>query len=246
MNGTAPGRLYGVGVGPGDPELVTLKALRVLRASPVVAWFAGPGRASNARRVVAAHLHDDQVEVALVYPVTTGAVEDGSDYEGLLAAFYDEAAIRLGALLADGRDVAVLCEGDPFFYGSFMYLYNRLRDGFETEVVPGVVSVVAGAAAIGAPLVCLNEALTVLSGTMPADELAARLQASQAAVIMKLGRNLPKVRAAVERAGLLDRAHYIERVTMDEERLARLADVDPAAAPYFSMVVIPSAAAAAR
>ena len=140
----------------------------------------------------------------------------------------------------------MLCEGDPLFYGSYMYLHNRLGCRYRSEVVPGVVSIVAGAAAIGAPLVCLDESLTILSGTMPAGELEARLRQSEAAVVMKLGRHLAKVRGAVDRAGLLDRAHYVERVTMSEQRLLRLADVDEATAPYFSMVVIPSATAPQR
>jgi precorrin-2/cobalt-factor-2 C20-methyltransferase len=240
------GRLFGLGVGPGDPELITLKALRILQACPVVVSFSAVNRVSNARRVISGYLRPEQEEVALVYPITTEAVPEGRTYETLLIDFYDAAAAHLGAVLDGGRDVAVVCEGDPFFYGSFMYLHNRLGHRYRSEVVPGVASIVAGAAALGAPLVCLDETLSILSGTLPAAELEARLRQSEAAVIMKLGRNLAKVRAAVERAGLLDRAHYVERVTMAEERLLPLKDADAARAPYFSMVVIPSATAPAR
>ena len=239
------GRCYGVGVGPGDPELLTVKALRVLEQCSVVAYFCATRRESNARRVVQHHLRPDHVEMRLVYPVTTEPVA-ADTYETLLADFYDESAKAIAEHLDGGRDVAVLCEGDPLFYGSYMYLHNRLAPRYESVVVPGVPSMLASAAVLGSPLVCLNEALTVLSGVLPADELARRLRACEAAVVMKLGRNLAKVRAAVDQAGLLDRAWYVERATMDAQKVSRLADADAARAPYFSMVVIPSAAAPLR
>ncbi|MCU4186275.1 precorrin-2 C(20)-methyltransferase [Acidiferrimicrobium sp. IK] len=240
------GRLWGLGVGPGDPELVTLKAYRILRDADVVAWFAATGRESNARRAVAVHLRPGQEELPLIYPVTTETLPAEVSYEGLLAKFYDEAAASIGALLDDGRDVAVLCEGDPLFYGSYMYLHNRLAAYYDHEVVPGVPSMLAGAAVLGTPLVSLNEMLTVLSGVLPADELYRRLVSADAVVIMKLGRNLAKVRDCVERAGLLARAWYVERATMEAQRVLPLADADAARAPYFSLVVIPSATAPGR
>jgi precorrin-2/cobalt-factor-2 C20-methyltransferase len=240
------GRLWGLGVGPGDPELVTLKAYRLLREANTVAWFAAAGRTSNARRAVAVHLREGQDELALIYPVTTETLPADVSYEGLLAKFYDESAARIGELLDAGRDVAVLCEGDPLFYGSYMYLHNRLSAYYDHEVVPGVPSMLAGAAVLGAPLVALNEMLSVISGVLPADELYRRLVAADAAVVMKLGRNLAKVRHCVERAGLIERAWYVERATMEAQRVLPLCDVNPRDAPYFSMVVIPSATAPGR
>ena len=245
-----PGRCIGVGVGPGDPELITVKALRAIQAAPVVAYFVAAKRTSNARGVVEAELdrdhgRDRRRELCLTYPVTT-EMPAGGAYETLMADFYDASAKQIAEVLDAGDDVAVLCEGDPFFYGSFMYLHNRLHDRYEVEVIPGVPAMLAGSAALGAPLVCLNEVVSVLSGVLPADELEHRLRAADAAVVMKLGRNLAKVRDAVERAGLLDRAHYVERVTMTSERLLPLAEVDPSTAPYFSMVIIPSATAPKR
>lgn len=240
------GRLHGVGVGPGDPELITVKALRLVRDAPVVAYFAAAGRPSNARRAVAEHLDRGQVELLLTYPVTTEALAPGQSYELLLADFYDESAARLAKELDAGNDVVVLCEGDPLFYGSYMYLHNRLAGRYPAEVVPGVPSIVAGSATLGAPLVCRDEVLSVLSGVLPVDELEARLRAADAAVVLKLGRNLAKVREAVARAGLLERAQYVERATMAEQRVLPLAEVDPASAPYFSMVVIPSGTAPGR
>lgn len=240
------GRLYGLGVGPGDPELLTVKALRLLGEVDAVAWFAARDHESNARRVVAAHLGGGRRELALVYPVTTEVLPEGVRYEELLVRFYDESAARVAAELDAGRDVAVLCEGDPLLYGSYMYLHTRLAGRYQHLVVPGVPAMVAGAAVLGAPLVCLNEALTVLSGVLPGPELQDRLAAADAAVVMKLGRNLAKVRDAVAGAGLLGRAWYVERATMDSQRVSPLADADADRAPYFSMVVIPSATAAAR
>jgi precorrin-2/cobalt-factor-2 C20-methyltransferase len=241
-----PGSLYGIGVGPGDPELMTLKAHRLLRSCDVVAHFAARGRPGNAWTVIAAELRDGQRELRLEYPVTTEAVPAGTSYETLLVDFYDASAKQVAELLDAGLDVAVACEGDPFFYGSYMYMHNRLAGEYATEVVPAVPSFAAGSAALGAPLVCRDEVLCVLSGVLPEDELVARLRTAGAAVVMKLGRNLPKVRAAVERAGLLAHAHYVERATMATERILPLADVDPASAPYFSMVVIPSRTASQR
>jgi precorrin-2/cobalt-factor-2 C20-methyltransferase len=235
-----------VGVGPGDPELLTLKAYRVLQEVDVVAWFAASGRTSNARRSAAVHLRTDQEELALIYPVTTETLPADISYDDLLTTFYDESARRLGEVLDAGRDVAVLCEGDPLFYGSYMYLHNRLADRYGHQVVPGVPAMLAGAAVLGTPLVCRNEMLSVLSGVLPADELHRRLLAAEAVVIMKLGRNLAKVRDCVSRAGLLDRAWYVERATMEAELVVPLAEADATKAPYFSLVVIPSAVASGR
>ncbi|MGH8998671.1 MAG: precorrin-2 C(20)-methyltransferase [Acidimicrobiia bacterium] len=241
------GTCYGVGVGPGDPELITLRALRILRAVPVVAHFAKDGRAGNALTAARPHLHPDQREVRLVYPLTTEAPPPGVSYESLLMDFYDTSAKKIAEILDGGDDVAVLCEGDPFFYGSYMYLHHRLAaGGYETEVVPGVAAMLAGAAALGTPLACRDEVLTVLSGVLSADELERRLRDADAAVVMKLGRNLARVRRAVERAGLMDRALYVERVTMSAQRILPLAEVDPSTSPYFSMVLIPGVTAVTR
>jgi precorrin-2/cobalt-factor-2 C20-methyltransferase len=240
------GHLYGVGVGPGDPDLLTVRAAAVLDAVDVVAHFAAVGRPSNARRVVADRLDERHQEVRLEYPVTTEALPADVSYETLLIDFYDASAKQVAEHLDRGADVAVICEGDPFLYGSYMYLHTRLAHRFPTTVVPGVTSILASAATLGAPLACRDEVLSVLSGVLPVDELTARLRACDAAVVMKVGRNLGRVREAVTRAGLLERATYVERATMAGERVCPLADADPATAPYFSMVVVPSRLAAAR
>jgi precorrin-2/cobalt-factor-2 C20-methyltransferase len=231
------GRLIGIGVGPGDPELITLKALRLLRAAPVVAYLVAKGQKGNAFSIIETQLRPEQEIVPLVFPVTT---EQVPDYEEIIAAFYAGCATTLGMYLDDGLDVAVICEGDPFFYGSFMYLHDRLAGPYETEVVPGVCGVVACAAALGTPLAYRNQALAVLSAVMPEDELAARLALADAAAIMKLGgSNFAKVRRVLTQLGLAGRARYIERATMANERALPLDDVDPGAVPYFSMILVP-------
>lgn len=239
------GRLWGIGVGPGDPELITLRAHRLLGEAGAVAWFAAAGKTSNARSVVAGYLQADQRELPLIYPVTT-ELPAGTEYERLLTGFYDQAAGQISEALHSGADVAVLCEGDPLLYGSYMYIHNRLARHFEHEIVPGVSSVMAAPAALGAPLVCRNDTLAILSGVLPEADLTRRLADADAAVVMKLGRNLAKVRDCVDRAGLMDRAWYVERATMVAQKVMPLAEADPARAPYFSVVVIPSAAAPGR
>ena len=236
---TVRGRLFGLGVGPGDPELITLKAVRLLKAAPVVAYFAAKGKKGNAFGIIEAHLDDTQTRLPLIYPVTTEALEPPLSYETVIADFYDTAAEFVAAHLDAGRDVAVICEGDPFFYGSYMYLHDRLAVRFEAEVVPGVCSMLGGAAVLGSPLVYRNQSLSVLSGVLPEDELKRRLADSDAAVVMKLGRNFDKVRRVLCELGLDGRALYVERATMKNQRIVPLAEVDPMASPYFSLLVVP-------
>ncbi|MEU0556487.1 precorrin-2 C(20)-methyltransferase [Dactylosporangium sp. NPDC006015] len=231
------GRLYGVGLGPGDPELVTVKAARLIAAAPVVAFHSARHGRSIARSIAAPYLRDGQIEEALVYPVTT---EEVRDYRALIEEHYDAWAARLAAHLDAGRDVVVLCEGDPFFYGSYMHMHKRLSHAYATEVVPGVTSVSGASAVLGRPLVERDEVLTVLPGTLPVDDLAARLASTDSAAVMKLGRTFGAVRDALERAGRLDDAWYVERATTANERVAPLSTVDPAEVPYFSLALLPS------
>jgi precorrin-2 C20-methyltransferase/precorrin-3B C17-methyltransferase len=234
------GRLFGVGVGPGDPELVTVKARRIIEAAHVIAYPVARRRPGVARRIAAHYLRDDQLELALIYPVTTEPTEHPGGYDAALRAFYDASAAELSAQLDAGRDVAVLCEGDPFFYGSYIYLHERLAHRYRTEVVPGVTSFSAAAAATGTPLARRDDVLTVLPGTLPPDVLAARLRSSDAAVVLKLGRAFADVRAAAERAEVAERAVYVERASSPEERSAPLREVD-GDVPYMSLVLVPTA-----
>lgn len=233
------GRLYGVGLGPGDPELITRKAARLIGSADVVAFHAGVGKQSNARRIAADVIRDGVVEEELRYPVTTGTTQHPGGYAGAMAEFYESCATRLAAHLDAGRDVVVLAEGDPLFYGSFMYLHDRLADRYETEVVPGVPAFAAATAVLHSPLVRQTDVLTVLPGTLPVPELARRLADTDGAVIMKLGRRFPGVVEALRQAGRLEHAMYVERASMPAERWLRVVDVDPESVPYFSIIVVP-------
>jgi precorrin-2 C20-methyltransferase/precorrin-3B C17-methyltransferase len=233
------GRLFGVGLGPGDPELITRKAARLIGAADVVAYHSGTHGRSIARSIAADLLPAGVVEESLVYPVTTGATQHPHGYRGAVDDFYDSSAERLARHLAAGRTVVVLCEGDPMFYGSFMYLHDRLAGRYPTEVVPGVTSVSAATAAAATPLVRQQDVLTVLPGTLPVPELARRLADTQGAAIMKLGRTFPAVREALRQAGRLEEAWYVERASTRGQALVPVKDVDAAAVPYFSIIIVP-------
>jgi precorrin-2/cobalt-factor-2 C20-methyltransferase len=236
---SGPARLIGVGVGPGDPELMTLKALRALREVDVVAHFAKAGNPSKARAIAAAHLRPEVTEVPLLYPVTTEIPRHEPAYCSEIAAFYDGCADALAAHLDAHRSVAVICEGDPLFYGSYMHLHVRLAPRYPTEVIAGVTGMSGCWSVVGAPIAQGDDVFTVLPGTLPEDELTRRLRDADAAVIMKLGRNLPKVRRALERSGHLARALYVERGTMKDAVVMRLADKADDCAPYFAIVLVP-------
>ncbi|HEY3613782.1 MAG TPA: precorrin-2 C(20)-methyltransferase, partial [Gaiellales bacterium] len=234
-----PGSLYGIGVGPGDPELLTLKAQRLIAAVDVVAYPSARHGRSIARGIAQAHLRPDQIELAMTYPVTTEQTDHPGGYEGAVAEFYDECAATIAAHLDAGRDVGILCEGDPLFYGSYIYLHERLAPRYATVVVPGVTSFSAAAAATGLPIARRDEVLTILPGTLPAETLATRLGTTDAAVVMKLGRTFAKVREAARQAEVDGRAVYVERASSAAERSAPLAAVDEAAVPYMSLVLVP-------
>jgi precorrin-2 C20-methyltransferase/precorrin-3B C17-methyltransferase len=233
-------RLWGVGLGPGDPDLVTVKAARVIGRADVIAYHSAQHGRSIARSIAAPYLREGQMEEALVYPVTTETTDHPGGYRAAMEEFYEECAVRLAAHLDAGREVAVLCEGDPFFYGSYMHMHKRLAHRYATEVIPGVTSVSGAAAVIGRPLVEHDEVLTVLPGTLPPAVLSERLAATDSAAIIKLGRTFGGVRQALADAGRLDEAWYVERATTPRQRVAPLADVDPVSVPYFSLALLPS------
>jgi precorrin-2/cobalt-factor-2 C20-methyltransferase len=233
------GRLIGVGTGPGDPELMTLKAVRVLAQADVVAHFAKRGNAGNARQTAGRHIRSDAIELPLLYPVTTEIEKDHADYRSAIKGFYAVAARAVAAHLEAGRTVAVLSEGDPLFYGSYMHLHVRLADRYPTEVVPGVTAMSGCWSSAGLPIVQGDDIMTVLPGTLPETELSRRLADTEAAIIMKIGRNLPKIRRALAAADRLDRAFYVERGTMEGARAMKLADKKDDLAPYFAVVLVP-------
>ncbi|WP_346008500.1 precorrin-2 C(20)-methyltransferase [Janibacter terrae] len=241
MSDTGPGHFYGVGVGPGDPELITLKAARLIREADVIAYHSGVGKQSMARGIAADLIPDGVVEIDLRYPVTTGTTDHPGGYYGALADFYDECCERLEAHLSRGRTVVVLAVGDPLFFGSFMYVHDRLSPRYPTEVVPGITSMSAATAAVATGLCRHEDTLTVLPGTLGVPELARRLADTDAAVIMKLGRTFAGVREALRQAGVLDRAVYVERASGAGEVVLPAAEVEEGRVPYMSIVVVPGA-----
>jgi precorrin-2/cobalt-factor-2 C20-methyltransferase len=230
MNSAETARVWGIGVGPGDPELLTLKALRLIRTAEVIAYPAPEQGESFARSIVASHLSGGQREIAIRM-----ALGDGSFPK---ADIYDAAASQIVEEVAAGRRVAVLCEGDPFFYGSFIYLYERLAERCPVAIVPGVSSLMACAGAAEMPLALRNQSLTVLPGPLPEAELRRRLAQIEAAAIVKVGRHLPKIRRVLEQLELSDRACYVERASLAAERVMPLDEAGPGEAPYFSMILV--------
>ncbi len=239
MSGSKSGTLFGVGLGPGDPELMTLKAVRVLNDAPVIAYFRKTGRAGHARTIANAHIRPDVIEAAFEYPVTTeiGFREDG--YVSAIRDFYEASAGSISEHLENGRDVALLCEGDPFFYGSFLHMYDRIKGAHPTIVIPGITGMSGCWTAANAPITYGDDVMTVLPGTLGKDALVKHLKYADAAVIMKVGHNLEKIKDALRDAGRFDDAIYVERGTMPGERGARLSELGECAVPYFSIVLLP-------
>ncbi|TQF68362.1 precorrin-3B C(17)-methyltransferase [Rhodococcus spelaei] len=234
------GKLFGIGLGPGDPELVTVKAARIIGEADVIAFHSARHGRSISRAVAAPYMREGQTEEHLVYPVTTETVDHPGGYQGAIDEFYAVAAERLAAHLEAGRTVALLAAGDPLFYSSYMHMHKRLCDRFDAEVIPGVTSISAASAALGVPLVERDEVLTVLPGTLPVEELTARLRATDSAAILKLGRTFPAVRQALSDSGRLAEASYVERASTDRQRVVAAAEVDESQVPYFSIAIVPS------
>lgn len=231
---TVSGRLYGIGVGPGDPELMTLKAARILSEVPVVAYPAPEEGESTARAIAAEFIPAGVDEIAIRFPMRPGPEP---------ADIYDRAAEAIAEHLAAGRSVALLCEGDPLFYGSFAYIHDRLATRFPCTIVPGVTSLTACAAAAGQALARRDDVLTIVPATLPDSDLARRLGSSNAAAIIKVGRHLPRLKAVLTHLGLVSRSVFVAHASRADERVAPLDECGAAEAPYFSMILIAKDAA---
>ena len=232
------GTLFGVGLGPGDPDLMSLRAHRLLGATRHVAYFRKAGRPGQARRIVEGLLRQDVTEFAMEYPVTTEIPLSDPRYNDILVNFYARCADHVLDLLGSGQDVVVLCEGDPFFYGSFMHLYTRLKDLAPVQVVPAITGMSGAWTATGTPITWGDDVMTVLMGTLPETTLSQHMDRADALVVMKIGRNLEKVRRAITQAGRLSSAWLVEYATMPDEKVSRLSDVTDTVTPYFSIVIV--------
>ena len=236
--GKTTGKIICAGLGPGDPDLMSVKADRAIRAAGHIAYFRKKGRAGQARRIVEGLLAPGVIEHAMEYPVTTEIAFDSPDYNEALATFYDAWTGRLAALAAAGEDIVVLCEGDPFFYGSFMHLFTRLKDRAAMEVIPGITGMSGCWTACGIPMAWGDDVTTVLAGTLPEAVLAHHMREAHALVVMKLGRNLARVRRALEAAGRSDDAWIVERGTMPGEKIMKLSEAGDIELPYFSLLLV--------
>ncbi|NEN91695.1 MAG: precorrin-2 C(20)-methyltransferase [Okeania sp. SIO3H1] len=228
---TELGRLYGLGIGPGDPELLTLKAHRILTTVPVIAYPISENGKALARAIVSDFIRPDQIEISMSLPF---------DVKRSSQPYYDIAAEKIAEHLKVGTDVAVLCEGEPMLYGSFMYLFQRLSRQFPTEIVPGISSTMASAAMLGVPITYGNDVLSIIPATLDEITLSDRLAVVDAAVIIKLGRHFTKVRRVIDRLELLHRALYIERATQSNQRIVDITEVEQGDVPYWSLILIPS------
>ncbi|MCE0504793.1 MULTISPECIES: precorrin-2 C(20)-methyltransferase [unclassified Roseivivax] len=235
---TAPGTIHGVGLGPGDPDLMSVRADRLVRGARHVAFFRKAGRRGQSRAIVEGMLHPEAREIAMEYPVTTEIPLSDPRYNQCLSAFYEEVTAKLRAIAEGGEDVVVLCEGDPFFYGSFMHLYTRLSPHVPVRVVPAITGMSAAWTATGAPITWGDDVLSVLMGTLDEEVLATRAREADALVVMKVGRNLPKIARALQAAGKAARAQVIEYASMERQAVTPLDQIGDRALPYFSIVVV--------
>jgi precorrin-2/cobalt-factor-2 C20-methyltransferase len=236
---TTTGRLIGVGVGPGDPELLTLKAMRAIKEADIIVHFAKAGNGSNARAIVAQYLKDGVNELPLYYPITTEVAKEDATYRNAIHQFYEKSAALVAAQLDAGKIVAIITEGDPLFYGSYMHLHVRLAPHYSTEVIAGITAMSGCWSSIGTPIAQGDDVFTVLPGTLEERELRRRLRDTDAAVVMKIGRHLPKIRRALNETGRLDRAIYIERGTTADAVIMPMAYKSDDCAPYFAVVLVP-------
>ena len=232
------GTVYGLGLGPGDPDLLSVRADRLLRQASHVAFFRKAGRKGQARQIVEGMIPADAVEIPMEYPVTTEIPLRDPRYNEVLSAFYAEQAEKLSALVAEGHDIVVLCEGDPFFYGSFMHLHSRLKDIAKVEVVPAITGMSAAWTATDMPITWGDDVLTVLMGTLPEVELRRHMQDTDALVIMKIGSNIAKIRRALDAVGLTEKAWMVQYAAMPGQTVTPLVEADCEKAPYFSIIVV--------
>lgn len=238
-NNNEKGKLFGLGVGPGDPDLVTMKAVKLIEMSDVIAFPSATASGGNARKTIAPYIKDTHHLLPLIYPVTAGPVADTAAYLPIMNKFYDDTAEEVAAYLEKGKNVSIICAGDPFVFGSYMYWHARLSGRYETTVVPGVSSILAAPVQLGMPLCHREDVVSIIPATLTEEELIDQLNRCGSAVIMKLGRTFPKVVRALEKAGLMDKAYYVERATMEKQRILPVKNVKANDVAYFSVIVIP-------
>jgi len=232
------GKIYGVGVGPGAVDLLSVRADKLVREAKYIAFFRKAGRAGHARQIASNLLSKDVIELAMEYPITTEIPLSDQRYSEVLSEFYKKYSNKIISLSQTGIDLVILCEGDPFFYGSFMHIYSRVKDKCPVEVVPAITGMSAAWTATDIPITWGDDILTVLMGTLDKTTLENQLQDTNAAIIMKIGHNLPKIKKALERTGRFYDAFIVEYAAMDKQTVQRLSDYNTENAPYFSIIIL--------
>lgn len=232
------GKIYGVGVGPGAVDLLSVRADKLVREAKYIAFFRKAGRAGHARQIASTLLSKDVIELAMEYPITTEIPLSDQRYSEVLSEFYKKYSNMIISLSQTGIDLVILCEGDPFFYGSFMHIYSRVKDKCPVEVVPAITGMSAAWTATDIPITWGDDILTVLMGTLDKTTLENQLQDTNAAIIMKIGHNLPKIKKALERTGRFYDAFIVEYAAMDKQTVQRLSDYNTENAPYFSIIIL--------
>ncbi len=232
------GTIYGVGLGPGDQELMSVKSDRLIRNAKHIAFFRKAGRKGQARQIVEGMIPDQAIEFAMEYPVTTEIPLTDPRYNEMLSSFYAEVTAHLIALVEAGEDVVVLCEGDPFFYGSFMHIYTRVKDHVPVEVIPAITGMSGAWTATGAPITWGDDVLTVLMGTHAEDKLVQHIQDTDALVIMKIGTNFDKVVRALKAGGKYEDAYLVQFATMAKQSVCKLSEMTEKVTPYFSIIIV--------
>ena len=232
------GKIYGVGVGPGAVDLLSVRADKLVREAKYIAFFRKAGRAGHARQIASTLLSKDVIELAMEYPITTEIPLSDQRYSEVLSEFYKKYSNKIISLSQTGIDLVILCEGDPFFYGSFMHIYSRVKDKCPVEVVPAITGMSAAWTATDIPITWGDDILTVLMGTLDKTTLENQLQNTNAAIIMKIGHNLPKIKKALERTGRFYDAFIVEYAAMDKQTVQRLSDYNTENAPYFSIIIL--------
>ncbi|CUH53191.1 precorrin-2 C(20)-methyltransferase [Shimia marina] len=235
---SAVGTIHGVGLGPGDPDLMSVRAHRLLTEAKHVAFFRKAGRKGQARQIVEGLLPDTVVEFPMEYPVTTEIPLSDPRYNEMLSEFYEEVTQHLITLAQRGDDVVVLCEGDPFFYGSFMHIYERVRNVVPVKVVPAITGMSGAWTATAAPITWGDDVLTVLTGTLPEDTLTDYIARTDALVVMKIGTNFEKVISALKSAGRYGDAWIVQYATMPNQNVLKLSEMTEDVTPYFSIIVV--------
>ena len=232
------GKIYGVGVGPGAVDLLSVRADKLVREAKYIAFFRKAGRAGHARQIASTLLSKDVIELAMEYPITTEIPLSDQRYSEVLSDFYKKYSNKILSLSQTGIDLVILCEGDPFFYGSFMHIYSRVKDKCPVEVVPAITGMSAAWTATDIPITWGDDILTVLMGTLDKTTLENQLQNTNAAIIMKIGRNMPKIKKVLERTGRFYDAFIVEYAAMDKQTVQRLSDYNTENAPYFSIIIL--------